>query len=343
MTQAQLRAFIPLMLKFSTGEFFCFFFRFFRLNNWENRVQVEESPDGVKNLPDRLGGLEKYLGPMSGWMLARKTINKEWVLQYLLNSFHLFIFCLWWKVSWTHALRQIVINCYKYHGREDLLPAFSEDATEETSRPAKVIKTETEAEQQVDQTGDATTQQQSTPQQQQQQQQQPAPPPSSSQPAQHQQQSVQQLVQASPSNAAQYAPTVVQTISNPDGTVSIIQVGFSLSSILTFLIWFRCSCFLFFFHFFSYCHYLVSLSFVLLFLVTLIISRLWFQRISNSFRISPMACRHGWLYDFFYQFDLSFFSLDQEPNWFVFFSVFFFLRIVSITSWWTRMTRNSLK
>ena len=31
------------------------------------------------------------------------------------------------KVSWTHALRQIVINCYKYHGREDLLPVFSED------------------------------------------------------------------------------------------------------------------------------------------------------------------------------------------------------------------------
>lgn len=31
------------------------------------------------------------------------------------------------QISWTHALRQIVINCYKYHGREDLLPAFSED------------------------------------------------------------------------------------------------------------------------------------------------------------------------------------------------------------------------
>ena len=31
------------------------------------------------------------------------------------------------KVSWTHALRQIVINCYKYHGREDLLPVFNED------------------------------------------------------------------------------------------------------------------------------------------------------------------------------------------------------------------------
>lgn len=31
------------------------------------------------------------------------------------------------KISWTHALRKIVINCYKYHGREDLLPAFSEE------------------------------------------------------------------------------------------------------------------------------------------------------------------------------------------------------------------------
>ncbi|KOB75863.1 putative DNA-binding protein Ewg [Operophtera brumata] len=30
-------------------------------------------------------------------------------------------------MSWTHALRQIVVNCYKFHGREDLLPAFNED------------------------------------------------------------------------------------------------------------------------------------------------------------------------------------------------------------------------
>lgn len=36
-------------------------------------------------------------------------------------------------MSWTHALRQIVINCYKYHGREDLLPAFTnEDDKEKT-------------------------------------------------------------------------------------------------------------------------------------------------------------------------------------------------------------------
>lgn len=37
------------------------------------------------------------------------------------------------QVSWTHALRQIVINCYKYHGREDLLPAFSEEEDKSTS------------------------------------------------------------------------------------------------------------------------------------------------------------------------------------------------------------------
>ena len=31
------------------------------------------------------------------------------------------------QVSWTHALRQIVTNCYKFHGREDLLPQFNEE------------------------------------------------------------------------------------------------------------------------------------------------------------------------------------------------------------------------
>lgn len=36
------------------------------------------------------------------------------------------------QISWTHALRQIVINCYKFHGREDLLPAFSEDEEEKS-------------------------------------------------------------------------------------------------------------------------------------------------------------------------------------------------------------------
>lgn len=42
-------------------------------------------------------------------------------------AMHRYIICFFFcsKVSWTTALRQIVISCYKYHGRDDLLPAFS--------------------------------------------------------------------------------------------------------------------------------------------------------------------------------------------------------------------------
>ncbi|KFW82566.1 Nuclear respiratory factor 1, partial [Manacus vitellinus] len=69
-----------------------------------------------------------------------------------------------WKVSWTQALRTIVKNCYKQHGREDLLYAFEDQQTPQTT----------------------TTH------------------------------SIAHLV---PSQ------TVVQTFSNPDGTVSLIQVG----------------------------------------------------------------------------------------------------------------------
>ena len=41
-------------------------------------------------------------------------------------------------MSWTHALRQIVINCYKYHGREDLLPAFTEEYEEKAAAAQRV-------------------------------------------------------------------------------------------------------------------------------------------------------------------------------------------------------------
>lgn len=81
------------------------------------------------------------------------------------------------KVSWTQALRTIVKNCYKQHGREDLLYAFEDQQVTTTT---------------------TTTQHHLT-----------AAP------------SIAHLV---PSQ------TVVQTINNPDGTVSLIQVSFSCTS-----------------------------------------------------------------------------------------------------------------
>uniref|UniRef100_A0A8C2JSU0 Nuclear respiratory factor 1 n=2 Tax=Cyprinus carpio TaxID=7962 RepID=A0A8C2JSU0_CYPCA len=71
------------------------------------------------------------------------------------------------RVSWTQALRTIVKNCYKQHGREDLLYAFEDQIT------------------------------------------------------------TQQVATTTTHSIAHLVPsqTVVQTISNPDGTVSLIQVG----------------------------------------------------------------------------------------------------------------------
>ncbi|XP_044741764.1 DNA-binding protein Ewg-like [Chrysoperla carnea] len=86
MTQAQLRAFIPLMLKYSTGR----------------------GKPGWGRESTRPLWWPKELPWANVRMDARTEDEKQ-------------------KISWTHALRQIVINCYKYHGREDLLPAFSEE------------------------------------------------------------------------------------------------------------------------------------------------------------------------------------------------------------------------
>nr|CAD7193573.1 unnamed protein product [Timema douglasi] len=157
MTQAQLRAFIPLMLKYSTGR---------GKPGWGR-----ESTRPVwwpKELP---------------WANVRMDARSEDEKQ---------------KISWTHALRQIVINCYKYHGREDLLPAFSDDEDKGSSSATvgTVLKLHSHKLQQA-----ANTTQHSN---------------------------VAQLAAASPiatqAQVTQYAPTVLQTISNPDGTVSIIQV-----------------------------------------------------------------------------------------------------------------------
>ena len=86
MTQAQLRAFIPLMLKYSTGR----------------------GKPGWGRESTRPQWWPRELPWANVRMDARTEDDKQ-------------------KISWTHALRKIVINCYKYHGREDLLPAFSEE------------------------------------------------------------------------------------------------------------------------------------------------------------------------------------------------------------------------
>ncbi|XP_076283382.1 DNA-binding protein Ewg isoform X2 [Lasioglossum baleicum] len=179
MTQAQLRAFIPLMLKYSTGR---------GKPGWGR--DSTRPPWWPKELP---------------WANVRMDARSEDEKQ---------------KISWTHALRQIVINCYKFHGREDLLPAFSE----EDDKSNVLI-------------------QQSTPHSSSH----PSHSSTQGQGGQSQQQTVgvvrlsstdsskgnsspAQIIAASPTTLAtatqmttQY-PAVLQTITNPDGTVSIIQV-----------------------------------------------------------------------------------------------------------------------
>ncbi|XP_040153455.1 DNA-binding protein P3A2 isoform X4 [Anopheles arabiensis] len=123
MTQAQLRAFIPLMLKYSTGR---------GKPGWGR--DSTRPPWWPKELP---------------WANVRMDARTEDEKQKVS------------KISWTHALRKIVINCYKYHGREDLLPAFSEE-----DEKANAIATA----------------------------------------------------------SSNFTHTVLQTIQNPDGTVSLIQV-----------------------------------------------------------------------------------------------------------------------
>ncbi|XP_065202270.1 DNA-binding protein P3A2-like isoform X2 [Planococcus citri] len=155
MTQAQLRAFIPLMLKYSTGR---------GKPGWGR-----ESTRPVwwpKELP---------------WANVRMDARTEQEKQ---------------KISWTKALRQIVINCYKYHGREDLLPVFTED--EEQPKSVNVNSPQSTS------------------------------PQSNSTSVLKYTSNVKSCPrESSPTTtqvSTQYTPAVLQTISNPDGTVSIIQV-----------------------------------------------------------------------------------------------------------------------
>ncbi|XP_049285697.1 DNA-binding protein Ewg isoform X2 [Anopheles funestus] len=212
MTQAQLRAFIPLMLKYSTGR---------GKPGWGR--DSTRPPWWPKELP---------------WANVRMDARTEEEKQ---------------KISWTHALRKIVINCYKYHGREDLLPAFSEEdekanAIATASSNVDVMKIENGSVVTVGPAGSGNTttatitngaggQQQiiihqAHPQQQQQQAQANGQTTTTITNANGQiikenpDGTIQIQQQSSPTQTlnAQFTHTVLQTIQNPDGTVSLIQV-----------------------------------------------------------------------------------------------------------------------
>ncbi|XP_043254914.1 DNA-binding protein P3A2 isoform X3 [Colletes gigas] len=181
MTQAQLRAFIPLMLKYSTGR---------GKPGWGR--DSTRPPWWPKELP---------------WANVRMDARSEDEKQ---------------KISWTHALRQIVINCYKFHGREDLLPAFSED--DDKSNVLIQQSTPHSSSHQSHSSG------QGQGGQSQQQQQTVGVVRLSSTDSSKGNSSPAQIIAASPTALAtatqmtQYPTAVLQTITNPDGTVSIIQV-----------------------------------------------------------------------------------------------------------------------
>ena len=86
MTQAQLRAFIPVMLKYSTGR---------GKPGWGK--DSTRPPWWPEDVP---------------WANVRSDARTEEEKA---------------SVSWTNALRKIVRNCYKYHGRHDLLIEFREN------------------------------------------------------------------------------------------------------------------------------------------------------------------------------------------------------------------------
>ncbi|XP_076667354.1 DNA-binding protein Ewg isoform X2 [Andrena cerasifolii] len=182
MTQAQLRAFIPLMLKYSTGR---------GKPGWGR--DSTRPPWWPKELP---------------WANVRMDARSEDEKQ---------------KISWTHALRQIVINCYKFHGREDLLPAFSEE--DDKSNVLIQQSTPHSSSHPSHSSG------QGQGGQSQQQQQTVGVVRLSSTDSSKGNSSPAQIIAASPTTlatatqmTAQYPTAVLQTITNPDGTVSIIQV-----------------------------------------------------------------------------------------------------------------------
>ncbi|XP_055388628.1 DNA-binding protein Ewg isoform X2 [Condylostylus longicornis] len=223
MTQAQLRAFIPLMLKYSTGR---------GKPGWGR--ESTRPPWWPKELP---------------WANVRMDARSDEEKQ---------------KISWTHALRKIVINCYRYHGREDLLPTFSDEEekvgqmlpTTPTTTTAVVTNNNNVGVLKIHNSGTIISNAQVVQQTQSQQQHTQQHQQSSQQQQQHTQQIVQTQQQqtsdgttkiqihTTPTNnaAAQtitnaqvcldpmtlndvdYTQAVISSIQNADGTISLIQV-----------------------------------------------------------------------------------------------------------------------
>ncbi|KAG9508848.1 hypothetical protein GZH46_02645 [Fragariocoptes setiger] len=163
MTQAQLRAFIPLMLKYSTG-----------------RGKPGWGKDSTRPpwWPDELP-----------WANVRSDARDDNDKQ---------------KISWTHTLRQIVINCYRYHEREDLLPTFLDS---ENAKQQQDNKFSTAAPKQILHPSLITSNRSTL--------------------------SNNQNKQPATMFSAPYASNFVQTINNSDGTVSLIQVDPTNAQILT--------------------------------------------------------------------------------------------------------------
>ncbi|XP_077545196.1 DNA-binding protein Ewg isoform X2 [Haemaphysalis longicornis] len=172
MTQAQLRAFIPLMLKYSTGRGKPGWGKESTRPlwwpsdlPWANVRSDARSEEDKQKCLCRAAARPSLRVSQGGWGGSE-------------------------QVSWTHALRQIVVNCYRFHGREDLLPAFQDDE----SAPA--------AAKSPSPSGTAAE----------------LTPPAEGLTGVR----MDKALYTSP--IAHYTPTMVQTINNPDGTVSIIHV-----------------------------------------------------------------------------------------------------------------------
>lgn len=176
MTQAQLRAFIPLMLKYSTGR---------GKPGWgKDSTKPPWWPEGLP------------------WANVRSDARSD--------DDKL-------KMSWTHALRQIVSNCYQYHNREDLLPTLTDDGE---NKPLS-IKNEPHC------GSNSTSNNQMNNHQHQQHQQ-------HQQLLHHHQNALdkddkQQIIYAPQGVQGVLAPQIVTTIQNPDGSISLANPDGTMS------------------------------------------------------------------------------------------------------------------